>query len=136
MFMQHLNGILLDQPTASYLKLAEQYLAEELNVVLEDEKKDELLMDSDNSLSTEQQYHAHMQELEILHFKLYNLLRDPRYHLNSDHHTHVTSLLKTKNKQLTTEIQDIELKRKDQSDASRATILALEAKLKNKNIKK
>ena len=124
-----LKGILLDQPSASFLKLAEDCV----DVYVEKNGKDEMTTADDHlgdKLSSEQQYHSYMSTLESLHIELYNLLQDPRFHLNDNHHENISNLLQERDVLLSNQLKSVEKQRKDQSDASRATILALESKLK------
>eukprot|EP00835_Amoeboradix_gromovi_P006778 NODE_883_length_3472_cov_0.125704.p3 type:complete len:129 gc:universal NODE_883_length_3472_cov_0.125704:1780-1394(-) len=126
-----MNGILLDKPAAKYLKLAEELLNNANTARPENSSIRPKVVEAINANDEVEQYHAYMHRLEMLHHNLYSLRSDPRFHLNDSHDDHVTSLLKQREAFLTSEIKNFEKLRKEQSQKSRATILALEAKLKS-----
>ncbi len=124
-----MNAIRLDEPSAQYLKLAEELIAEEtakLPVTIT--TTDEMQLDSPKSEET--LYHERMQELEQLHIELYQLLRDPRFNKSSGHDEHIKSVLDSELKRLQLEFEEIENERTRNHNTTKATIIALENKLK------
>eukprot|EP00834_Sanchytrium_tribonematis_P001534 NODE_38_length_35257_cov_0.939047.p28 type:complete len:123 gc:universal NODE_38_length_35257_cov_0.939047:25749-26117(+) len=119
----------LDNPSAKYINIAEALLKEEINAKEPNFEAKDIHSDEDLK-DLEFQYHKHMRELEKLHIQLYNMLGDPRFHLTQEFHEAASKALKNRESLLVDEIRKTRKQREDLVKASRATILALEKKLR------